>query len=135
YSDSNGHLSWSVSTDDVLGYNIYKRNDTTDVFTKINTELITGNSFIDSCLVYEGVQRYMLKALKLETTPSGTFYNLSTGICDTLYNPQEVIVSADFTFENTGSEFVFTNTSQNASNYHWDFGDGSTSTEMHPTHI
>ncbi|GEM_PF-5065714 len=29
---------------------------------------------------------------------------------------------------------VFTNTSTNATSYHWDFGDGNTSTEKNPTH-
>jgi PKD repeat protein len=46
-------------------------------------------------------------------------------------------VTADFTFTNdqmTGDDVVFTNTSENAESYSWDFGDGSTSTEVSPTH-
>ncbi|MDB5229463.1 MAG: hypothetical protein JWN76_268, partial [Chitinophagaceae bacterium] len=33
------------------------------------------------------------------------------------------------------SQFTFTNTSQNATNYSWDFGNGSTSTQQNPTAI
>lgn len=34
-----------------------------------------------------------------------------------------------------GQEIHFTNTSKNSENYLWDFGDGYTSTEIHPVHI
>ena len=46
--------------------------------------------------------------------------------------------SASFTVANDGCvapcEMVFTNGSQNAASYLWDFGDGNTSAEMHPRH-
>src|SRR5690606_16182705 len=42
---------------------------------------------------------------------------------------------ADFTFENTiDNEFTFTNLSEQATSYLWDFGDGNTSTLENPTH-
>jgi PKD repeat protein len=118
----------------VLGYNVYKHNDSTKTFTKINAQLITGTTFTDSCLVYQGIQTYMLRALKYETTPSGTFYNLSTGIFDTLLNPLNKIVVADFNFAPNLFQVNFTNTSQNAAYYFWDFGDGNTSTQQNPIH-
>lgn len=49
-----------------------------------------------------------------------------------------VDIKAAFTFHNdpcyTSLDFFFTNTSQNASSYSWDFGDNSTSAEEHPVH-
>ncbi|MFK7953564.1 MAG: choice-of-anchor B family protein [Ekhidna sp.] len=41
---------------------------------------------------------------------------------------------ADFTSERTDNTIAFTNLSQNADSYSWDFGDGQISTEENPTH-
>lgn len=41
---------------------------------------------------------------------------------------------ASFQVEVTGQTAVFSNFSQNATSYSWDFGDGNTSTEENPTH-
>lgn len=42
--------------------------------------------------------------------------------------------SASFTFSDNGTSLSFTNTSQNADTYAWNFGDGNTSTEASPNH-
>lgn len=41
---------------------------------------------------------------------------------------------SSFTSSNDGLTVTFTNTSQNADSYSWDFGDGNTSTESNPVH-
>lgn len=41
---------------------------------------------------------------------------------------------ADFSYSGQGAVYNFTNLSQNANSYLWNFGDGSTSTETNPTH-
>lgn len=41
---------------------------------------------------------------------------------------------AEFTFINNNYDVSFMNTSTHATSYHWDFGDGQTSTETNPTH-
>ena len=46
-------------------------------------------------------------------------------------NPDAI---AGFTHVITGNTVTFANTSQNASSYTWDFGDGTSSTETHPMH-
>ncbi|MEX0967286.1 MAG: PKD domain-containing protein [Bacteroidia bacterium] len=47
-------------------------------------------------------------------------------------------ITADFTITNNNCEapcdVVFNNSSSNATSYHWDFGDGDTSTETSPSH-
>ncbi len=42
--------------------------------------------------------------------------------------------TADFSFSLNGGTATFTNLSQNADSYLWDFGDGSTSSDENPTH-
>ena len=42
--------------------------------------------------------------------------------------------TADFEIVQSGSVYSFINNSSNATSYLWDFGDGTTSTEMNPTH-
>lgn len=51
------------------------------------------------------------------------------------WNFRTNIIESDFTsISTTGAEFQFTNTSQNATDYFWDFGDGMTSTLENPIH-
>ncbi len=51
-------------------------------------------------------------------------------------SPEEpkVEVKADFSFEVNNLEVVFTNKSEGAASYKWEFGDGETSKEVSPTH-
>ncbi|MCS6928081.1 MAG: PKD domain-containing protein [Saprospiraceae bacterium] len=46
----------------------------------------------------------------------------------------EGLPTAGFSVQQIGPNLALTNTSQNASNFYWNFGDGTTSTEMNPTH-
>jgi hypothetical protein len=134
YISGNALLTWTASPDAILGYNIYRRNDTIQHYEKINTQLVTSTTFTDTCLIYPGIYKYMVRAVKLENTNSGTYYNMSTGITDTLYNPNYNPIIADFTFSQTGNQITLTNNSQNANTYFWDFGDGNNSSQPNPTH-
>lgn len=48
-------------------------------------------------------------------------------------------IFADFTFESNNRKFTFTNTTQtencHITSWHWDFGDGATSSEQNPSHV
>lgn len=127
------HISWSASTETtVVGYNIYMKNDTTASYKKLNATPVTGTTYTDNCLLYKGVYTYMVRALKLEKVPSGSYYNMSEGISDTAYNSSNIKVYASFTTAVNGSALNFSNTSVNASSYSWDFGNGQTSTQTDP---
>ncbi len=73
---------------------------------------------------------------------SNTFFraNLSLGSCpDAQSNEIEISVFetpvSGFTYNANNQTITFTNTSVNANNYIWDFGDGNTSSEINPVHI
>ncbi|HZV35965.1 MAG TPA: hypothetical protein VFB72_15425, partial [Verrucomicrobiae bacterium] len=71
-------LSWQASPDSVVGYNIYGSSSSTGPFTRLNAQLVTGTNYIDSNPL-AGPETYMVRAVKLESTPSGTYYNASQG--------------------------------------------------------
>ena len=51
-------------------------------------------------------------------------------------DPADAIASFQFEISDSNwAEVIFTNYSQNATSYAWDFGDGNTSTEESPTHV
>jgi hypothetical protein len=78
-------VSWESSEDAVLGYHVYRQDGTSGRFTRLTgnksgtSGFITGNSFTDTNPTNEPA-RYMVRAIRLETVNSGTFYNLSQGM-------------------------------------------------------
>ena len=104
-------------------------------FVRLNNTLITGTSYTDTCLVTPGIYTYMVRALNLQLSPSGTYYNLSEGISDTLLNDQNLEVHAEANYVYNGTEVFFINSSTNATSYLWIFDDGDTSTLPNPVHV
>lgn len=75
-------IRWLASADTVLGYHIYRQDSITGKYIRINDTIVTGTIFMDATPLYH-VNHYMIRAIKLETSNSGTYYNLSQGIFDT----------------------------------------------------
>jgi fibronectin type 3 domain-containing protein len=73
------NLSWSASSDPVLGYHVYRATSAAGPFSRITGSLISQTSFSDSNLS-PGSYTYMVRAVALQTTPSGTYYNPSQGV-------------------------------------------------------
>ncbi|MEM8907502.1 MAG: T9SS type A sorting domain-containing protein [Bacteroidota bacterium] len=72
-------LNWSAAADDlVVGYYLYRTSDLNLPFERVHTGVLTTTSFIDEP-ASAGNYWYLLRAVKLEQTGSGSFYNLSTG--------------------------------------------------------
>ena len=76
-------LSWNVSPDTVLGYHVYRAPTAAGPFTRLTTNLITGTSFTDPAVT---TNVYMVRAVKLEVSASGSYYNASQGIFQDLAN-------------------------------------------------
>lgn len=132
---NNCNISWTASPEPgVLGYNIYMKNDTNTNYVKINSALIAGTTYTDNCLLYKGIYKYMVRAYKLETTPSGTYYNMSEGIADTANSTNGMKAHASFSLSVSGTTVNVTNLSVNTTANNWNFGDGGTATSVNAAH-
>ncbi|HQQ94353.1 MAG TPA: T9SS type A sorting domain-containing protein [Bacteroidia bacterium] len=126
-------ITWTPSSDTaVKGYHVYLRNDSIPFYTRINAQLIPGTSYLDSCLLVKGVHDYMVRALKLEEVPSGSYYNLSEGISDTAYNSSDFSGLALFTSTLIGTSVQFQASSTLATQFSWTFGNGQSSSLPNP---
>ncbi|HIA37515.1 MAG TPA: T9SS type A sorting domain-containing protein, partial [Flavobacteriales bacterium] len=76
-------LSWTASTDNVIGYNVYRLYENASSYIKVNSSIITGTYFVDSTITSPGLITYIVKAVNLKTTASGSYYNQSLGIRNT----------------------------------------------------
>lgn len=75
------HLNWTASADtDIIGYHVYQADSMAGTFQKLNSTIITGTTFTDSLPSLAPGNVYMVRAVKSETTPSGTYKNMSQGI-------------------------------------------------------
>ncbi len=69
-------LSWSASSDDGIGYNIYEI--LSNQIRRVNPSVITGTSYV-STDNYSTSRKYMVTRVKIEKTNSGTYINESLG--------------------------------------------------------
>jgi PKD repeat protein len=132
---NNCNITWTASPEaGLLGYNIYMKNDTNTNYVKINSALITGTNYTDPCLLYKGIYKYMVRAYKLETTPSGSYYNMSEGIADTANSTNGMKAHASFSLATAGTTVNVTNLSFNTTSNNWNFGDGGTASTINASH-
>lgn len=72
-------FTWTASTESVLGYHIYQIDATTGLVTRLTTTPVTATSYSNGAIPFVAGREYMVRAVKLETNYSGSFYNLSLG--------------------------------------------------------
>ncbi|MEI7729701.1 MAG: hypothetical protein WCO56_09010 [Verrucomicrobiota bacterium] len=70
-------LSWRPSPDTVAGYHVYRAVSNGGAFLRLTTAPISGTNFTDSLAT---TNLYMVRAIKLETSASGTYWNASQGV-------------------------------------------------------
>ena len=73
------NLNWSASPDTIAGYHVYRAATPAGPFSRLTTSLIAGTSFSDTT-ISSNTYTYMIRAVKLQTNPSGTYFNPSQGI-------------------------------------------------------
>jgi hypothetical protein len=83
--DTNGGggviLRWKPSPEPVAGYYVYRGTTTAGPFSRLTSSLITATNYTDS-LVSSNV--YMVRAVKLEISASGSYFDPSQGIFQSL---------------------------------------------------
>jgi hypothetical protein len=71
-------ISWTASADAVAGYHVYRAATGAGPFTRLTPSLVTATSFVDTAAP-GGSPTYLVRAVKLESNPSGSYWNASTG--------------------------------------------------------
>ena len=116
---NNVTLTWTASADSVLGYYVY-RADSNGVYQRITPSIINVTNYLDtSPAIFNN--RYMVRAIKLEESVSGTYYNLSTGIADSVLlanglNENNVQAHLIKLFPNPSKDFIELKFSETNSN-------------------
>ncbi len=88
-ADGRVSLAWSSSTEtNLLGYHVYRAPVATGPYTRLTSSALTGTSYADTAVSVGTAYSYMVRTLKREYTPGGSFDNLSVG------TPVTVTVSA-----------------------------------------
>jgi hypothetical protein len=75
-------LSWVPSSDTVQGYHVYRSLLAGGPFTRLTGSVITGTTFVDSTSTGSN-PTYMVRAVKRQVSPSGTYLNASQGAFST----------------------------------------------------
>ncbi|MEM9527720.1 MAG: T9SS type A sorting domain-containing protein, partial [Bacteroidota bacterium] len=128
-------LNWSPSPAQPNQYYIYRKISEEGVFTLIDSTSSQITTFRDSCPVLNTTYLYLVRAAKLEVTPSGSFQNLSAGATNSIDVTIDYQAIASFFAERNGNTILLTNTSRNAEQIYWLFPDGTTSMVDQTTYI
>jgi hypothetical protein len=77
-------LNWTASPDPgVIGYYVYRADSAYGYFQLVSS-LLTATTFHDVA-GHNGLKYYMVRPIKLQSTPSGGYYNLGIGVTDTAH--------------------------------------------------
>ena len=95
-------ISWAASPDvDVLGYYVYRASTLTDTFQLITPQYITTLAYTDNNATV-GNNVYMVRPVKLQTTVTGSYYNVGRGVLDSL----TVVTIPNAVQENIAVDFI-----------------------------
>lgn len=71
-------FSWTASAETVQGYHLYSISGS-GVITRLTTNPVTGTSHQSPTIPFVSGAEYMVRAVKLLTSPSGSYFDLSLG--------------------------------------------------------
>ena len=94
---SSVELAWTASTvPGLLGYHVYRSTAQYGEYERLTSDLVTDTVFEDETTP-EDTLYYQVRAVVLENTPSGRFYNSSTGVFTNTVFASGEIPSVSFT--------------------------------------
>jgi hypothetical protein len=82
-------LAWAQSPDLVSGYHVYRASAPLGPFTRLTAAPVAATTFVDA-LPLAGPSTYMVRAIRHEATPTGTYWNASQGVFASTTLPQQV---------------------------------------------
>lgn len=68
-------LNWKSVPGNIDGYAIYRVDTINNIYSRLNINTVTDTFFVDNQNFNNGTFTYAVKAIKLENTPSGSYYN------------------------------------------------------------
>ncbi|MEZ5967176.1 MAG: fibronectin type III domain-containing protein [Planctomycetota bacterium] len=86
-------LGWTASADPVAGYHVYRAAFPEGPFTRITATPATGTTFTDANPL-AGSNAYLVKAVRLELSPSGTYWNSSQGVAVAACTPGAAVAQS-----------------------------------------
>ncbi len=90
-------LRWRTVAEATDGYTVYRKTEGNTTFDVLARN-VKDTTYRDKCL-YPGFKyEYMVRASKLETTSSGSFYNMSTGVRNSITKAGTLTPKADFDY-------------------------------------
>jgi hypothetical protein len=89
-ADGSAHLRWEPSPDNIEGYHVYRSSTVRGDFSRLTKDLLQDTLFVDPAPL-TGNNVYMVRAVKLEMTASGTYFNPSQGVLDSVLMPATVM--------------------------------------------
>ena len=106
-----------------IGGQVFEQALADDTWTELNIDLAA-----------EGITQ--IDGITIELANGGTANGEGTLNVDNILFYREPLAVASFTFDDDARDYdvSFTSTTQGATSYLWDFGDGNTSTDANPTH-
>lgn len=101
-------VNWKASSETVEGYYVYRSSGKNQPFKRVSRSLVTGTTFQDSATAV-GTYRYMVRAVKLETSGSGTYFNPSQGAFADVnrLEPGDVAPEVAITSPASGANFLW----------------------------
>ena len=126
------HIAWQYPYP-VDHFEIYSRSSVDEAFKIAGITSANSFSFIDSCATQNELIEYMVRAVSLDTTSSGTYYNLSKGARKSIVPSGGKVPAVSIDYNIVEKEVTFL-ANGNANSYMWEFGDGTTSNEQSPIH-
>lgn len=110
-------LNWTKSSDTAIsGYRIFRADNVDGEYKWVAT--VATDSFEDKS-VKAGLHYYMVRAERLQKTPSGTYYNMALGVMDSIsyYPAPKPAIMVDDTSKCEGEAFIIKNTTVSSAPY------------------